>query len=525
MSTEETDTPQTPDDDHARQRRRSPLAVVSVAAAVLVAGGGGAYWASTAADGNGTAGKDGSPKPLALDAYPSAAREGIAPGEPDPGGGRYVTEKKLPEGPDSAPVYLADPKVTKAEVVRLAKALDVSGEPRADHGFWKVGGGKDSAQPVLRVNQEGPGSWTYSRYGTPAGGDCVRLPGSEAGGGKGSGKGGATSDCPVYRDGASGNKGADKKGDDPAHSERSDADHDKVISEAEAKRTAEPVLKALGLDDAELDATGRYAAIRTVNAQPTVGDLPTHGWSTSLQVAVDGQLVGGSGTLATPAEDDTYPLISAAEALKKLNAATKGRGPATDANCPSATPGSPESGSGGQIAPCEPNPSGTSDKLMVNKATLGLASQMVDGRRALVPSWIFETRPAGTNKVPMAVPYPAVQPEYIKKAAGTKSPGQGHSGESDPSGSKKINHVISYTADDKTLTLRFWGGVCNTYSVSAEETSKQVTVEIKSKPKHPGRNCVLIAKEMTEKVSLDKPLDGRKVVDKSTDKTVPLRKK
>ncbi|MEU8823730.1 hypothetical protein [Streptomyces sp. NPDC048636] len=519
MSTEETDTPQTPDDDHPRPRRRSPLAVVSVAAAVLVAGGGGAYWASTAADGNGTAGKDGSPKPLALDAYPSSGssgREGIAPGEPDPGGGRYVTEKKLPDGPDSAPVYLADPKVTKADVARLARALDVSGEPRADHGFWKVGGGKDSAQPVLRVHQEGPGSWSYSRYGTPAAGDCVR-PGSDTG----SGKGGATPDCPVYRDGTSG-----KKGDDhPGHSERSDADHDKVVSEAKAKSTAKPVLKALGLSDAKLDATGRFAAIRMVNAEPRVGDLPTHGWSTSLQVAADGQLVGGSGTLAMPKEADTYPLIGADEALKKLNAATKGRSSSSDANCPSATPGAEKPESGGQIAPCEPDPSGTSGKLMVRSATLGLASQMVDGRRALVPSWIFETRPAGTNKVSMAVPFPAVQPKYIKNAAaGTESPGQGRSGKPDESGKKKLNHVISYSADDKSLTLRFWGGVCSTYSVSAEETSKQVTVEIKSKPKHPGRACVLIAKEMTEKVKLDKPLDGRKVVDKSTDKAVPRKK-
>ncbi|MBL1096960.1 hypothetical protein [Streptomyces coffeae] len=521
MSTEETDTPHTPDDDHPRLRRRSPLAVVAVAAAVLVAGGGGAYWASTAADGSGTAHKDGSPKPLALDAYPTAGREGIAPGEPDPSGGRYVAEKKLPDGPDSAPVYLSDPKVTKAEVARLAKALDVPGSPRGDHGFWKVGGTKDAAGPVLRVSQDGPGSWSYSRYGTPAGGSCVRLPGADgdAGAGERKGDGSTAQDCPVYRDGKSG-----KKGDDD-HPERSDADHDKVVSEAKAKRTAEPVLKALGLSDAKLDATGRYAAIRTVNAEPRVGDLPTHGWSTSLQVAADGQLVGGSGTLALPKEADTYPLISADEALKKLNAATRGRGPATGASCPSATPDPDGPAEGGSIAPCEPNPSGSSGKVMVRKATFGLASHMVDGRRALVPSWIFETRPTGTNGVSMTLPYPAVQPEYIKKAAGTESPGQGESGKPDKSGKEKINHIISYTADDKTLTLRFWGGVCNTYSVSAKETSKQVTVEIKSKPKHPGRACILIAKEMTEKVKLDKPLDDRTVVDKSTGKTVPLRKK
>ncbi|QKV95404.1 hypothetical protein HUT19_29775 [Streptomyces sp. NA02950] len=524
MSTDETDTPQSPDDDHPRPRRRSPLAVVSVAAAVLVAGGGGAYWASTAADGSGTAHRDGSPKPLALDAYPSAGHEGIAPGEPDPSGGRYVTEEKLPDGPDSAPVYLSDPKVTKSDVARLAEALDVPGSPRGDHGYWKVGGTRDAAGPVLRVSQDGPGSWTYSRYGTPAGGTCVRLPGSDgdAGAGSGKGDGGTARDCPTYRDGKSGKKSGEK-GDD--HPERSDADHDKVVSEAKAKRTAEPVLKALGLSDAKLDATGRYAAIRTVNAEPRVGGLPTHGWSTSLQVAADGQLVGGSGTLSTPKQADTYPLISADEALKKLNAATRGRGPAKGGTCPSATPGSDGPEAGGEIAPCEPNPSGTSSKVTVRKVTFGLASHRVEGRRALVPSWIFETRPTGNNGVSMTLPYPAVQPEYIKKAAGTESPGHGHSGTSDPSGKKKIDDISSYSVDGKTLTLRFWGGVCRTYSVSAQETSKQVTVEIKSQAKHPGRACILIAKEMTKKVTLDKPLGDRKVVDKATGETVPPRKK
>ncbi|GDY52952.1 hypothetical protein SVIO_035750 [Streptomyces violaceusniger] len=78
--------------------------------------------------------------------------------------------------------------------------------------------------------------------------------------------------------------------------------------------------------------------------------------------------------------------------------------------------------------------------------------------------------------------------------------------------------------DDKTLTLRFWGGVCNTYSVSAKETSDKVTLDLKSKPKHPGRACILIAKQLEEKVTLKEPLDGRKVVDGSTGKTVPLRK-
>ncbi|GDY52951.1 hypothetical protein SVIO_035740 [Streptomyces violaceusniger] len=387
MSTEDTDTPQNPDDDTSRPRRRSPLAVVSVAAAVLVAGGGGAYWASTAADGGtrgpGASGEDGSPKPLALDAYASpggerGGNEGIAPGEPDPHGGRYVVTGKLPDGPDEAPVYLTDPKVTKADVARLAKALDVSGSPRADHGYWKVGGAPDASSPTLRVSQIGPGSWSYSRYGAPGDTSCVRPDGKKAPRtDKGDGADKPDKSCPTYRDG-------DKRGDNGAAEGR-----DKAVSEEKAQNAAEPVLKALGLSDAKLDASGLYGAVRMVNADPKVGELPTYGWGTNLQVGADGQLVGGSGTLSKPKEDDTYPVLGAEQALQRLNS-TSGR---------------------------SDSPSG---KVSVRKVTFGLASHMVDGRRALVPSWIFETKPTGTNRVAVTLPYPAVKPEFIKKA---KEPG------------------------------------------------------------------------------------------------------
>ncbi|MFI0819143.1 hypothetical protein ACH4TX_23810 [Streptomyces sp. NPDC021098] len=490
MSTEETDTPQTPDDDHPQPRRRSRLAVVSVAAAVLVAGGGGAYWASTAANGGGSqgsAGRDGSPRPLALDAYAAPAgnsgnggRDGIAVGEPDPhGGGRYVVDGKLPDGPDEAPVYRTDAKVAKADVERLAKALDVSGSPRDDHGNWKVGGTKDGGGPVLRVSQKGPGSWSYSRFGTPGGDTCVHPPGA----------GPKTTDderCPTYREG-------DNKNDKAEKAEKAGRS-DKAVSEEKAKRTAEPVLKALGLTEAKLDASGRYGAVRMVNADPVLDKLPAQGWTTSLQVGADGQLTGGNGALSAPKEGDSYPLISAEQALKKLNATA------------------PRSGPDG------------SKKVTVKSVTFGLAAHSVDGQRALVPSWIFKTEPTGANGVAATLPYPAVKPEFIKKKA---APGQGkkHSEPGTPGRGSKTDDITSYSADGKTLTLRFWGGVCNTYSVSADETAKRITVEIKSKPKRPGQACILMAKEMTKKVTLDKALDGREVVDKATGEKVPAAKK
>ncbi|MEU1800493.1 hypothetical protein [Streptomyces sp. NPDC019937] len=483
MSTEETDTPQTPDDDHPRPRRRSRLAVVSVAAAVLVAGGGGAYWASTAANGGarGPGSAGGSPQPLALDAYAApAGHEGIAVGEPDPhGGGRYVVDGKLPDGPDEAPVYRTDAKVTKADVARLAKALDVSGSPRDDHGNWEVGGAKDGRGPVLRVSQKGPGSWSYSRFGSPGGDTCVHPPGA----------GPKTTDerCPAYREGDTKTDKADKA--DQA---------DEAVSEEKAERAAEPVLKALGLTEAKLNASGRYGAVRMVNADPVLDKLPTQGWTTSLQVGADGRLTGGNGALSAPKEGDSYPLISAEQALKKLNATT------------------PRGGAGG------------SGKVTVKSVTFGLAAHSVEGRRALVPSWIFTTEPTGANGVEATLPYPAVKPEFIKKKADTRdAPGQGreHSEPGTPGRGSKTDDITSYSADGKTLTLRFWGGVCDTYSVSADETPKRVTVEVEGKPTHPGQACILMAKEMTKKVTLDKPLDGRQVVDKATGEKVPAQKK
>jgi hypothetical protein len=39
----------------------------------------------------------------------------------------------------------------------------------------------------------------------------------------------------------------------------------------------------------------------------------------------------------------------------------------------------------------------------------------------------------------------------------------------------------------------------------------------------PKRVCIMIAKELTEKVTLDKPLGDRKVVDAATGEAVPLK--
>ncbi|MEU6127282.1 hypothetical protein ABZ831_36100, partial [Streptomyces sp. NPDC047123] len=289
------------------QRRRARLAVASVAATVLLVGGGGAYVAATASGGGG--GSDGAPAgdgggdppPLALDGYPAADRQsgdetpggtgGIAPGEPDPSGAVYRATGKLPGGPESAAVHHARGEVTRDEVADLAAALGVRGTPTSRDGAWKVGGDKDGTGPTLQVNKQAPGTWTYARHGT-----------------------GGTDDCP---------KGKPCSGTSTAPGgEPGDA-----VDEQAAKKAAAPVLKALGQDDAKLDARQLMGAVRVVNADPKVDGLPTYGWSTGIQVGAGGEVVGGSGQLKKPVKGATYPVIGAQEALDQLNGSrTDGRG-------------------------------------------------------------------------------------------------------------------------------------------------------------------------------------------------------
>ncbi|MEV4440747.1 hypothetical protein AB0K09_17335, partial [Streptomyces sp. NPDC049577] len=277
-----------------QRRKHTPLAVISVAAAVLLAGGGGAYWASTAGDGDGggspdTSGGHAAPPPLALDGYGrtnggGAPSQGIAVGEPDPNGTRYRAEGKLPDGPRTAPVYLSAREVTRGDVAALAKALGVQGEPRSAQGTWTVGGSPDASGPLLRVNEQGPGDWSYSRYGTPGGTGCVHppgagprteppAPGKDVPGGDVPAPSAPSMKCPSFRDGGTPAAGPDQGGG--------------PVSEDRAKAAATPVLKALGQDDAKLDAHRLFGAVRMVDADPVVNSTPTYGWRTSFQVGPD----------------------------------------------------------------------------------------------------------------------------------------------------------------------------------------------------------------------------------------------
>ncbi|MEU1331933.1 hypothetical protein [Streptomyces sp. NPDC005865] len=474
------------------RRRRSRLAVVSVAATVLLVGGGGAYVAATASGGGGNGGGDGAPAgdggtppPLALDGYPGDDRQdggtsGIAPGEPDPHGATYRATGDLPDGPDSAAVYHARGQVTRGEVTELADALGVSGTPTSRDGAWRVGPSNDGSGPSLQVDKQAPGTWTYTAHAT-----------------------GGTDNCP---------KGKLCS----ATSTAPDGELGDAVSEKAAKAAAAPVLKALGQDDAKLDAGQLMGAVRVVNADPKVDGLPTYGWSTGIQVGAGGEVVGGSGQLKAPVKGATYPVISAAETLDLLNKSGGGHGRVGVGGCAKPVPHADDStksegGSGPEQQPCAP-PSAPQkpQPVAVSGATFGLATHFVAGKRTLVPSWLFDVRPQGAKET-FTVTHPAVAPEYLTspRTPGTATPSEKPGGGDE----QRTARVESYSADGRSLTVHFWGGVCGTYAASAQEDGEQVRVKVTETPAPEGKMCVKVAKKLSETVRLDKPLDDRRVVD------------
>ncbi|MEW2212016.1 hypothetical protein AB0895_06135 [Streptomyces globisporus] len=478
MSTERPD-----NDVTGPRRRRPPLAVASVAAAVLLAGGGGAYWASTASGdgdktGSGTAAKKSTPL-LALDAPAdgpgdtSSASDsppaGIAPGEPDPGGPPviYRAAGELPDGPDEAAVHLAKGTVAPADVARLAKALGIPGTPRTEGTSWVVGD-DDGPGTLLKVAKQAPGTWTFAR----------------------------TTPSKPCEPGKMCANGATESGGDP-------------VSDKAAKAAAAPVLKAAGQDDAALNAGQLMGDVRVVNADPKIDGLPTYGWSTGVQVSPDGKVTGGSGHLKALEKGATYPAVGADEALKQLNEASKGKGDGGRDIGGCATPvpleGEPKPPADPQCVPS--NGKRAPVTQTVEDAVFGLALNYVDGRQTLVPSWLFTVRqaPGGPENTVTQV---AVDPKFIEKPEPPTT----------PSGDRK---VTSYGADGRTLEVTFWGGVCSTYTASAKESAGQVRITVTEKPQEGKKACIMIAKELTRTVTLEKPLGDRTVVDAASGGAVP----
>jgi hypothetical protein len=141
----------------------------------------------------------------------------------------------------------------------------------------------------------------------------------------------------------------------------------------------------------------------------------------------------------------------------------------------------------------------------VEHAVFGLAVQSVDGKQALVPSWLFEVRqPGGQDS--FTVTYPAIDPKYLA-SANTPTPTASSTATAKPHDVK----ADGWSADGKSLTVAFTGGVCADYKASAVESSGEVTVTVTATP-WPDKICVMIAKVYHQTVQLKAPVGDRKVV-------------
>jgi hypothetical protein len=276
-----------------------------------------------------------------------------------------------------------------------------------------------------------------------------------------------------------------------------------AVAEQKALDEAAPLLAALGLSGAGTDASQTANGLRTVSADPVVAGLPTHGWATSLKIDPDGRLTSASGPLSPLTKGDLQPVLSAEKALKNLNASRGGSGDHGIGECPTVVP--KESKAPGEdpklptVMPCVPT---RTQPLNVRKAVFGLSAQYVAGKQALVPSWLFEVTQAGV-KGTTTLAQPAVDTTQATPSS--------------------LVDITSYTVDGNSLKLSFWGGVCSTYTASADESGGTVRAQVTEQRKHPERPCVMLAKLFTKTVPLDKPLGARKVVDAFDGKAVPKK--
>ncbi|MFI2611116.1 hypothetical protein [Kitasatospora sp. NPDC018619] len=107
-------------------------------------------------------------------------------------------------------------------------------------------------------------------------------------------------------------------------------------------------------------------------------------------------------------------------------------------------------------------------------------------------------------------------------------PGNGIAvGEPDPNGSgAPARPTVGYRVDGTTkLTVYFFGGVCTSYALKADESQPgRVDVLIVPGPPtvQPGQVCNALAKRQSVSADLRAPLAGRTVVDRTSGQEVPL---
>ena len=522
-----------------RGRRRAVTVVAAVAAAAVLAGGA---WGASAwlGDGGTNSGGPGG-QPLLLDSpalhagEPDASEGAAESPEPAAPGLRLAPEGDLPAAPGPAEVYRFAAGPTEEEVAGLAAALGLDGTVQDGGAYWTVRG-SDPQAPLLTVQREAPGAWSYGvgPYAEPperaertAGPDetvSSAVDGDRDGPGEGAA---AEPDHPADHT-------TDHTSDGPGPGQAG------APGEAEARAAVSGVLRELGLAEeqsARVDASEVTGTERLVRATPLLAGLPVLGFETEFSVAADGQLTSAWGMLAEPAAAEERETVGAGEALAAFN---ERGGPATaeDLSCPLIEPGPAEPGEQPEIAAVPDADCLPAGEPAPATAEFGLAFASSAGEPLLVPSWLFHVRlPDGDSRT---VWEPAVDHEYAAarepghaegenpapggQDADGGEPGAGEEpgavGSAEPAepaeGAQPAGAAMSvepYEAGDRTLTVHFWGGVCSDHRATAEETGDRIEVRIEQVGQERAETCILLAEEETAEVTLNEPVGGRTVTD------------
>jgi hypothetical protein len=417
----------------------------------------------------------GSPPPLHI-GVPMAAAADTAAG----GAGRITVSGRLPDGPSRSPVYrFGTSGVSTASIATLAHALGVDPAVVArsvpDQG---------QRGPVLVVGRGPAVAWRFARADA---GMCVgALPGEDFG------------------DVASGCAYATQPGTPvPVPPSR-----------AQAIAAARPVLTAVGLDVGTARVEQGAPGTLAVWVDPVVGGQASQGLSTDIEVDRAG-VVSGSGWLGAPVAGRGYPLISAREALRQLEAM-----PVPMIACPQT-----------ESATAMPICGGIRE---VTGATLGRTLQWDTDRPVLVPSWFFGVR---GSSVPVAVV--AIDPKYLAAPRSRVDPGPSGSGggstggvepgspgtgkpavpqptEVPPAPPSSRFDSVSPTSGGTALAVTFTGGVesCYHYRVVAKEASDRVALVLVEN--RTTDVCDEMAQIYRRTVVLQQALGARQVVDGGT---------
>jgi hypothetical protein len=325
-------------------------------------------------------------------------------------GGPYVLSGTLGSGPARAAVLgLGAP--ASADVDRLAAAFGLPAAKRGAGG-WVATDGKHQ----LSVQASGGGNWWYGQApdcadGDPESSGCavsgavVTAPDAVAASGAGS----ATSSVGPPT-GSTAVDGAKTPVGPATVSAVATAD------DATVRRAAAGILAAAGV---QLDRAHVVVQFGSLTVDPLVKGLPTSGVQTSVSVDPAGTVQWANGWLGALTDGDTYPLITAAEAFKQLEAQPR----MMMLPCRMGTQAADDPAVGGPAVDIMPCTDFTPDPVEVTGGTFGWSAQwLADNRVVLAPSWLFTMK--GTQDWPTAII--AIDPVYLTSTGVPTGKGAGN---------------------------------------------------------------------------------------------------